>query len=91
MRWLDNITDSMDVNFINLQERVEDRRAWCGVFHEFAKSQTQLNEWTPTIMLSGRSLIQIKVHTILFHLYEILEWGKLSKMTEDISFYLRAR
>ena len=44
MRWLDNIIDSMDVNFINLQERVEDRRAWCGVFHEFAKSQTQLSE-----------------------------------------------
>ena len=43
MRWLDNITDSVDVNFINLQEKVEDRRAWCAVVHEFAKSQTQLS------------------------------------------------
>ena len=44
MRWLDNITDSMDVNFINLQEKEEDRRAWCAVVHEIAKSRTQLSK-----------------------------------------------
>ena len=46
---LDSITDSMDMNLSKLQERGEDRGAWCALVHGFAKSQTWLSNWTELI------------------------------------------
>jgi len=46
MRWLDSVTDSMDMNLRKLRERVKDRKAWHTAAHGVTKSQTWLSNWT---------------------------------------------
>ena len=66
MKWLDGITDSMDMSSSKLQEFVMDREAWHAVIHAVTKSQTQLSDWTELNWIY--SFIYLNIFWLLMYL-----------------------
>ena len=66
MKWLDGITDSMDMSLSKLRELVMDREAWCAAVHGVTKSWTQLSDWTELNWQRGIPGYMISLCTILW-------------------------
>ena len=66
MRWLDDITDAMDIGLGGLQELVMDRQAWRAVVHGVAKGHTRLSNWTELKLFVGERFWKEKLFDACF-------------------------
>ena len=68
MKWLDSITDSMEMNLSKLGDIVKDREAWRPAVHGVKKSQTQLSDCTTTTyeIVSGKEVGKAGIYYVLF-------------------------
>ena len=87
MRWLDGITDSMDMGLSRLWELVMDREAWHAVVHGVAKSQTQLSDWTDVAKGVVKSTLKPSDFPTLRFFWQTLP-SNLSMSIFPISFHV---
>ena len=84
MRWLDGVTDLMDMSLSKLQELVMDREAWCATVHEVAKSRTRLSNW-----IMEKNLIHTYIHIFIYMLVCVNHFGLYKdKATSEINYML---
>ena len=74
MRWLDGITDSMDMGLGRLRQLAMDREAWCAAVHGVAKSRTWLRDWTELILFLPSKR---KIHWPLVYKFFTNRWSNL--------------
>ena len=83
MRWLDGITNSMDMGLSKLREMVKDREAWCAAVHVVARSSTRLSDWTTTISPQAQRNCQpqnglgLRVRYPFCQFHEVRTWMSL--------------
>ena len=86
MRWLNNITHSMDMNLRKLQETVKDREAWHAAFHRVTKNWTRRSNWPTTIVFLATSIKKDMWMLMIF--LQIAKLNRFFNFTPSSSYVL---